>query len=199
MAANIYVRNPKALTEEEMEQFLNLGLDDVEFELVSEDSDCEPEIINREDDIVTMESVEPGSSAFETGDAPDADLEGDNLCYQTKVNVAWNKLPFRATRRKNQNIIRKKPGLNQYSCNISSELEAFQLFLTDEILDLIVLHTNSKADQVKNIVLPYLFYVFMYFCLSRYIQFGIKKIQTKKQKHGNQQIEWKLRLILVYL
>lgn len=163
MSANIIVRNPKQLTDEELEEFLSLSLDDVEVDLESEDSDCEPEIIEDEDDIVTMENIGPDISASESGDITDASLEGSDLYYQTKANINWNKLPFRSTRRRNENIIKKKPGLNQYSCNISSELDAFQLFLTDEILDIIILYTNNKAEQVKCCFTFFILYSYVFF------------------------------------
>lgn len=157
MLPNINVRNSKQLTDEELDEFLNLSFDNVQSELESEDSDCEPEVVAYESDVITVENVgpEPGSSAVERGEILDRNMGEDNLYYCTKSNINWNKLPCKATRRRNQNIIKKKPGLNQYSCNISSELEAFQLFLTDEILELIVLYTNQRADQVINSDLLY--------------------------------------------
>ena len=43
-------------------------------------------------------------------------------------------------------MISNKPGLSAKSNGVENELQAFQLFFTDEILDIIVSHTNKRID-----------------------------------------------------
>lgn len=150
MAAKIKVRNPKRLTDLELEAAVNIGLDDSDLEVFDsdEDSDVEPEQIEEIEDIITTENDEPGLNINQFEDNLGQDVEGSALYYTSKSGITWNKIPFRQKRRRVENIIRKKAGLTQYSCNISSELDSFLLFLTPEILDIIVTHTNIRAEQV---------------------------------------------------
>ena len=46
-------------------------------------------------------------------------------------------------RQSSKDVISNKPGLSAKSNGIENELQAFQLFFTDEILDIIVSHTNK--------------------------------------------------------
>ena len=45
-----------------------------------------------------------------------------------------------------RDVISNKPGLSAKSNGIENELQAFQLFFNDEILDIIVSHTNKRID-----------------------------------------------------
>ena len=45
-----------------------------------------------------------------------------------------------------RDVISNKPGLSAKSNGIENELQAFQLFFTDKILDIIVSHTNKRID-----------------------------------------------------
>ena len=51
-----------------------------------------------------------------------------------------------AGRQSSRDVISNKPGLSAKSNGIENEVQAFQLFFTDEILDIIVSHTNKQID-----------------------------------------------------
>ncbi|KAK4886715.1 hypothetical protein RN001_002986 [Aquatica leii] len=84
MAANIIVRNLKQLNDAELEEFLSLNLNEFEVDLKSEDSDCELEIMNVKDNIVTMENIGSDISDFESGEIAKANLEASDLFNQSK-------------------------------------------------------------------------------------------------------------------
>ena len=51
-----------------------------------------------------------------------------------------------AGRQSSRDVISNKPGLSAKSNGIENELQAFQLLFTDDILDIIVSHTNKRID-----------------------------------------------------
>lgn len=61
--------------------------------------------------------------------------------------MIWHKQLFLRTRQRQRNILNTKPGITQYSANVNTILEAFNLFLSPEIKDVICLHTNQEASR----------------------------------------------------
>ena len=49
-----------------------------------------------------------------------------------------------------QNVIRKKPGSTRHSRTATSPLDSWKLFLSDEIIHEIVVHTNEKITAFRN-------------------------------------------------
>ncbi|CAF4096248.1 unnamed protein product, partial [Rotaria sp. Silwood1] len=119
------------------------------------DSDTEYEVptnVDESDDTSTDEHIS------EQSDSSDSDIDGDNIIVNTqpatlqKGELTWSSDPSSVqSRTPAANIMKKKPG---YSTKVQNIVDAFKLFFTDEILDLIVLHTNRYAtqylDQNKN-------------------------------------------------
>ena len=63
------------------------------------------------------------------------------------TEVKFTNQPTKTTgRQSSRDVISNKPGLSAKSNGIENELQAFQLFFTDEILDIIVSHTNKRID-----------------------------------------------------
>ena len=53
-------------------------------------------------------------------------------------------------RRGRQNVIREKPGPTRQSRTAMSPLDLWKLFLSDEIIHEIVVHTNEKITAFRN-------------------------------------------------
>ena len=63
------------------------------------------------------------------------------------TEVKFTNQPTKTTgHQSSRDVISNKPGLSAKSNGIENELQAFQLFFTDEILDIIVSHTNKRID-----------------------------------------------------
>lgn len=118
------------------------------------DSEEEPEIIEHEDDIVMVENTELELHSVEN---EASSVNEDSIYYRAKAHINWNKVSYKPSRCRNENVIRKKPELNQYSSNIFSEQDEFRLLLTDERVNYILLHKNNRAKQIKNIILVFKF------------------------------------------
>ena len=43
-----------------------------------------------------------------------------------------------------QNVIKNKPGLTAYARNVENERDAFELFFTNEIVKMLLTHTNKR-------------------------------------------------------
>ena len=66
-----------------------------------------------------------------------------------KETLVWRHKPFVIAGRNNQaNIITNVPGPSRASKAATSELECWQIFFTDEMIGLIVRHTNQKIRRV---------------------------------------------------
>lgn len=52
---------------------------------------------------------------------------------------------------KKSKYYKNKPGLTNYSANIKTEKETFNPFVTDELININVMKTNIKAEQVLKI------------------------------------------------
>ncbi len=62
--------------------------------------------------------------------------------------VTWtSKQPARVGRQGAQNIIHNAPGVQGEACDAATPVKAFNLFVTDEMLDMIVYHTNQRIRK----------------------------------------------------
>lgn len=146
------MRDPKNLTEDEMRALL-YNDDDEDFDSVldtvdpdEEFSDNEPEITDEVNDVVDLLdcNTEPENASCVSS-------AENKLVYHSKNGTLWNKLPIkRQSRRSAVNVIKTKPGLTQYSSQFTTEEEAFRLFISNEMIDIIVTETNKKAAQITN-------------------------------------------------
>ena len=72
-------------------------------------------------------------------------IPSQNKKKNTKVKFT-NQPTKTAGRQSSRDVISNKPGLSTKSNGIENELQAFQLFFTDKILDIIVSRTNKRID-----------------------------------------------------
>ena len=99
------------------------------------------------DHVSTPETDSDGDNVTASGDS-DADSETDGA-YKAKNGQIWNKLPPLVSHCRKHNIVIGKPGLTAYSENISNLAETLKLFISNDILNEICLHTN--ADGISQI------------------------------------------------
>lgn len=71
--------------------------------------------------------------------------------YLSKSNIQWNNMPMKQTRQARSCNVMKVPGGVTANCiGISSVKEAFELFINEEIKNIIIKHTNFKGNKVYN-------------------------------------------------
>lgn len=143
--SNFRIRNEKALTEEEMLYLLEN--DDPDYEsLLQEDvaSDAESD-----DHVSDQEEVDDQMYASSDEERSEADMTEKGITFYTaKDGTQWSKIPTsKYTRRSQANQILHAPGLIPKSSGISTIRDAFMLFFSADILDIIVTETNRKAKN----------------------------------------------------
>ena len=70
---------------------------------------------------------------------------------QVEKRIEWtSKRPISTGRRGRQNVIREKPGPTCLSKTATSPLDSRKLFLSDEIIRKIDVHTNEKITEFRN-------------------------------------------------
>ena len=70
---------------------------------------------------------------------------------QAKKRIKWtSKQPISTGHRGRQNVILEKPGPMHHSRTAASPLNLWKLFLSDEIIHEIVVHTNEKITAFRN-------------------------------------------------
>ena len=52
--------------------------------------------------------------------------------------------PTNVGRQSQQNVIKNKPGLTAYARNVENERDALELFFTNEIVEMLLTHTNKR-------------------------------------------------------
>ncbi|XP_050313063.1 uncharacterized protein LOC126748103 [Anthonomus grandis grandis] len=140
----------KGLSDAELERLLYADSDDEigEFDVIlsdDEESGGEPEINDEESDLIECESDSQGTSVEQE---QQESMDGGNLFYKSKYGTQWSKVPYPQTRRGAKDIIKNKQGITPYSSNFTTEIEAFLLFMSDNILNILVVQTNRKAEEV---------------------------------------------------
>ncbi|KAG5883996.1 hypothetical protein JTB14_006657 [Gonioctena quinquepunctata] len=135
-------KNPSKLTDEELQQYHEgyLDLDDG-LPLFEDSSDQEDllEEMDFEPDVIDAAAVEPQDDHYDV-----ADLSLLPACT-SKDGTTWYKRPIHSTKSTSKNIIRQDLGLSEYSRSFETMVEMFSLFLTNNILDIIVEKTNEKS------------------------------------------------------
>lgn len=108
---------------------------------VSETEDCTELLCDDEDIENLSEDVVGSDTVGEECDTPHV--------YKSKSGKTYLAHPPRSTRRAVPNIFRERPGLRNDG-KVESILQSFQKFMTPEIMQILVLHTNEEAEH-KNI------------------------------------------------
>lgn len=146
---------PKGISDTELERLLYANSDDEieEYDPIfseDEESDREPEINDEESDVIECDSeVRQETFLAQEDNEIVPEVEVVNIFYKSKDGTQWSKIPYPQTRRSAKNIIKRTQGLTPYSSHISTEIEAFLLFLSDDIMEKIVVQTNRKAEEVS--------------------------------------------------
>ncbi|XP_031328259.1 piggyBac transposable element-derived protein 4-like [Photinus pyralis] len=74
---------------------------------------------------------------------------GENLRYIAKDGSEWAKIPYVTRVKRAKHNIQKLPsGLTQYSSKFTSIKEAFDLFFSEDVINIILRETNRKAEFV---------------------------------------------------
>lgn len=128
----------KYLTTSELEQIANASdfYDDIEDEILSEN-----------EDVLLEDDSNAENSSTDTGEESDDDKnQGENILG--KDGTLWNKQKPKSCRRLARNILTKMPGRTNYSSNFTTKAEAFKLFFSNEIMDIVIRETNNRAQSI---------------------------------------------------
>jgi len=82
---------------------------------------------------------QPENTNSGTGESTD---EETNV-FQGK-DFTWSRTPLKVARARRQNIIVRLPGCVDEAKNANTPHDAFSLFISDDILNIILKHTNQK-------------------------------------------------------
>lgn len=146
--SSIQVKNPKCLTEEEMRAFLEAGSSDEEI-LGDEEDDLEQRVITQSDHDSTSE-LEGSDRENEISSESDGNDSADVEFFLGKNRaIKWQKTPIvsKFAKTSSKNIIKILPRPNRCAIEITNELDAFQKFFTNEMIDSIVLNTNKFIES----------------------------------------------------
>lgn len=122
---------------------------------VTEDGSSDDQYNDIQEDLVEDISETEDEILFDSDYGTYEENISDNKTSNSIISrdgTSWSQEPFSDKgRRLSKNILKKKPGLTVYSKQIKTPLDAFNLFITDEIIDIIVRETNAKAmHETKN-------------------------------------------------
>lgn len=77
-------------------------------------------------------------------------FEGGNMVYVGKDGTKWNATaPANNTRTRQKNIVTTLPKVKNHLQNVTEPLEIWKNFFTDQMMDLVVTHTNQEIERVK--------------------------------------------------
>jgi Transposase IS4 len=127
----------------------------------SDDVDNLGELINAADisDIdeedVEMESEHDTQSEISENSANDSESDSENVdesAWYGKDKTVWSKKPLTTGRTPSHNIVTSAPGLKgpARANPPKSPIDAWNLMVTDEMLDKILVHTNSKIQSTRS-------------------------------------------------
>lgn len=150
MAERPKFRNENKLTDEELLALLETDdydsdFDDLALEGGSSDIE-ETDIVTETDEVDDVLQVSDTESENQPEDS--SHVESDYPTYISKDGNVWAKVPFAARiKRRKWNIQKVPTGLTRYSSQFSTIKEAFELFFSQDILDVILSETNRKAES----------------------------------------------------
>lgn len=118
---------------------------DSDESIYSDDSDDSSEEDHISDNDISDEEIEMN----------EVHLLHNGADFVSNDGTQWILQPPPAAQARQANILRRQTGLTPLAQQANgSRLEVFQLFLTDPIIDQIVLHTNGEAIRVQNVNPP---------------------------------------------
>lgn len=150
-----FARNPNALSDAELARLLEEDDDDIGGILVlKDDDDEESDHLYEEEEIDDEIEGQKKENEQETGNNASADdSDGDsyksNPKYSTKdKDIEWSKCTLNTrVRRLQANVLKTPEGLTAYGSQFDTVAEAFFLFFTPEVINIIVTETNRKAHH----------------------------------------------------
>lgn len=136
----------RALESNEIEQLLE------EYEGETSSSSDEDGSETAENEHISEHSDEDDLFDVESG-SDDDDVLLSDFCMG-KNGYTWRRTPFTVpnTRTASRNIVINQPGPKGIARDAKTELEAWKLFFPDEILDIIVMHTNAQIDRISETI-----------------------------------------------
>ena len=108
--------------------------------MVEEDSEDDVDSVYDIDDMNKLDDSDTDNSATETSTDEDADS------YEAK-NFRWSKVPPRVGRARRENVIVRLSGCQSQARNANTPLDAFSLFISDDMLKTTLFHTNQKIQE----------------------------------------------------
>lgn len=114
-------------------------LSDIEDEY---DADFQ-EIVSESEDNLESQSEE------DSDELPDESNSEEFHCsqYVAKSGLKWNSLPFRGSRTPLRNIVNARPGPTPFTEEANDFIDIFNLFITNEMKDIICRYTNEEAKR----------------------------------------------------
>ncbi|XP_049798172.1 uncharacterized protein LOC126226075 [Schistocerca nitens] len=141
MSKRYDLENPK-----DLEEVHRLLLDD---EVSIEDEDALAETDSETEDILETRSVDSDiDHEFDEEENNEAQ-ETDEHYYFGKDGTKWRKVPWKATQTWPHNILTKLPGVVGDAKKMVTEIDCWCLFISNDILDLIVVNTNRRIADLK--------------------------------------------------
>ena len=119
----------------------------------SEDEYVPSDDTDSEDDFVE-EDFEPIVREEEEVEPEDEALGGEQCAsssqdfYTAKDGTIWQSTPSQRRRTQQHNIMRCRAGPKNMPDTLTEVIQAFRLYLSDKVLDLIVKHTNAEATRI---------------------------------------------------
>ena len=118
----------------------------------SDESDAEPEPIPVTSGLLAEEDSEASDMEQSSSDGVDEDgdenVRSEDDAVVSNTGLEWKKYAPASRRRGPQDIIRTKQGLSPVGRNVQSIADCFKLFITPDIVQLTVQHSNEEGERV---------------------------------------------------
>ncbi|KAK9751585.1 hypothetical protein QE152_g4987 [Popillia japonica] len=75
--------------------------------------------------------------------------QGPSNIYTSKSGFAWNAYVLQLSRRRRNNIVTQKPGPRNNALNINTVVDAFLLYISEEMVNEICMYTNLYCQQTN--------------------------------------------------
>lgn len=69
--------------------------------------------------------------------------------FSSRSGMTWSSIPSHASKTKFSNTVTEKSGLTEFSKNITSVENAFLCFISEEMLNKIMVYSNMEGDRKK--------------------------------------------------
>ncbi|KAF5275027.1 hypothetical protein FQA39_LY06964 [Lamprigera yunnana] len=120
---------------------------DEELQKIIEDSDFEiDETLQSEDNVWESSSEEEDNVSMQE---EHSDTEQTSLNSENSDGFQWDSLPPKSSKRRAHNIVTSKTGLQNESDEIMSIKDAFLLFISNDMIGEILLHTNRFCCETQ--------------------------------------------------